>query len=436
VSWWQIVLIALASIALGLLVGVLLSYAISRFVKTTKTTSSSDSILRAAKKPEVTSAVEELPKLTAADLLAEVKHNREIAVEPLTDKSQPFQTSLWDAHQHEVSNLPANLLDELSQVYTDIRLANSLVWLSTELRRQTPNLDENYRKLCNSIIERLDRIKPLIEHSTYTKRFTKLDLAPIRTIAVKPQIGLKAVEPTVYLLAIAAAQAVGGFTAPPWGILCHITVLTFIIIRAALADERVHQQPLLPLVLVPLLGIINLGLPLSDIPPILKYNLSYAPLLLGAVAIVGILGYTPEQVGVSFRRFPIQLAVGLTGVAFGLTEYFILAPEPIIAELTWQEIWLPALILLLSAGFMQEFVFRGVLQSSSVQVFGGWGIVYVSLLFAITYIGLLPPIDLLFVFVIALFFGWVVRKTGSLLGVALAHGLCSIALYLIIPFFF
>lgn len=50
--------------------------------------------------------------------------------------------------------------------------------------------------------------------------------------------------------------------------------------------------------------------------------------------------------------------------------------------------------------------------------------------------GFLSWPDIVFVFVVALFFGWVVQRTGSILGVALAHGITNIVLYLIAPFIF
>jgi len=58
-------------------------------------------------------------------------------------------------------------------------------------------------------------------------------------------------------------------------------------------------------------------------------------------------------------------------LAVALAEYFILAPEAMIAELTWQAIWLPAVILLLCTGFVEELIFRGVLQRSAVEALGG-----------------------------------------------------------------
>ncbi len=107
--------------------------------------------------------IEEQLKLPAAALLAEVKNNCRTATEPLTDKLLPFQTDIWDAHQYETNKLPAKLRENLEQVYTDIRLANSIVWVSTEFNRRSRSLDEHYQRLCTSIAERLDRIRPLIE---------------------------------------------------------------------------------------------------------------------------------------------------------------------------------------------------------------------------------------------------------------------------------
>ncbi|MFC2034405.1 lysostaphin resistance A-like protein [Chloroflexota bacterium] len=97
---------------------------------------------------------------------------------------------------------------------------------------------------------------------------------------------------------------------------------------------------------------------------------------------------------------------------------------------------MPALIFLVVVGFVEELIFRGVLQYAAIDLFGRWGIVYVSLLFAILHMGFLSWIDLIYVFIVALFFGWVVEKTGSLLGVVLAHGITNIMLYLVAPSFF
>ncbi|MBA7657588.1 hypothetical protein ES703_65527 [subsurface metagenome] len=41
-----------------------------------------------------------------------------------------------------------------------------------------------------------------------------------------------------------------------------------------------------------------------------------------------ILGHKAREVGLRFSSFPVQLAVGLSGLLFGVIEYLILAPEP------------------------------------------------------------------------------------------------------------
>jgi len=243
-------------------------------------------------------------------------------------------------------------------------------------------------------------------------------------------------EAIIYLLAIVAAEVVTVFVQPVWGIACHAIILVAVVVHSAVVDRYFYGQLVLSLALVPLVRILSLCMPLVNIPQICWYPIIYAPLLAAAIMVMRILGHGAGEVGLNFKRFPVQLAVALSGFLFGVAEYFILAPEPMVIELTWQEVWLPALIFLFCTGFVEELIFRGVLQRTAVEAFGWWGIIYVSLLFAVLHMGFLSLIDVVFVLGVALFFGWVVNKTGSLFGVALAHGITNILLYLVAPFFF
>ncbi|MFC1978049.1 lysostaphin resistance A-like protein [Chloroflexota bacterium] len=240
-----------------------------------------------------------------------------------------------------------------------------------------------------------------------------------------------------YFLAITVIELITAIGEPVWGIFGHIIILITVILRSALIDRQSHQQLLLSLALVPLVRIISLSMPLANIPQAWWYPIIYTPLLVAAVMVVRVLGLRAEDVGFIFRMLPVQLVVALSGFMLGIAEYLILKPEAMIVELTWQGIWPSALILLVTTGFVEEFIFRGVLQRTAREAFGWWwGIVYVSLLFAVLHTGFLSWLDVVFVFVVALFFGWVVKKTGSLLGVILAHGITNIMLFLVAPFFF
>jgi len=254
----------------------------------------------------------------------------------------------------------------------------------------------------------------------------------------------------IYLLAITVAEAIvillepvtGLVTSSIIGIICHIIILFVVIIDAALINKYFSERLVLSLAIIPLIRIISLSLPLADIPQMWQYPIIYVPLLAAAIVLARILNYRPGDIGIRFGFLPLQLVIGLVGIGLGIVEYLILAPEPLVTELTWQTAWLPALVLLLSTGFVEEFIFRGVLQKTATEAFGGWGVVYVSFIFAILHIGWiraespLAMLDIVFVFIVALFFGWIVKKTGSLLGVTLSHGITNIMLFIIAPFFF
>ena len=239
-----------------------------------------------------------------------------------------------------------------------------------------------------------------------------------------------------YFLALTAAELITAIGEPVWGIFGHIVILTAVILHSALTSRQSSQQLLLSLALVPLVRIISLSMPLANIPQAWWYVIIYTPLLVSALMVVRILGLRAEDIGFSSRLLLLQPVIALSGFVFGVVEYFILKPEAVVGEFTWQGIWPPALILLVTTGFVEEFIFRGVLQRTALEAFGWRGIVYVSLLFAVLHMGFLSWVDLVFVFVVALFFGWIVKKTGSLLGVTLSHGITNIILFLVAPFLF
>jgi hypothetical protein len=159
-EWWQAVMILLAILVLGTFLGILLDYLRLRFIlKHDASLLSTLTLLFAPKKLRKHPVVEEHQNLMASDLLTEIEYNHNIASQPLGEKLLPLETRVWEAQQHEVDKLPANLRDELQQVYIDIRLVNNVVWLSTALERRSSDLDQTYTKLCSTIAERLDRVK-------------------------------------------------------------------------------------------------------------------------------------------------------------------------------------------------------------------------------------------------------------------------------------
>ncbi len=247
----------------------------------------------------------------------------------------------------------------------------------------------------------------------------------------------KSWDAIVYLAAIILAEVVAVFFDPLWGIIGHIVILAAVIVYSSMIGQQTRQRIFLSFALVPLVRIIGWCMPLVNIPMIWWYPIIYVPLAVAAFVLMRVLGYRMTDIGLNFNRIPIQLLVALTGVAFGVAEYFILRGEAEAVRVVLQETQVLAGFLLLACtGFVEELIFRGVLQRSIAPLWGGGGLVYVSLLFASLHMIHNSLIDLAFVFVVAMFFAWVVKRTGSLLGVTLAHGVTNIMLYLVLPLFF
>ena len=237
-----------------------------------------------------------------------------------------------------------------------------------------------------------------------------------------------------YLGALAAAEVLTALIEPRGGLVLHGVLLVILLLHTALTWEHPSHGLLLSLAFAPLIRLLSLSLPLAGIPLVYWYSITSVPLFVAAVIALHTLRFSWGGIGVNLRALPVQLLVSLTGLAFGYIEYQILEPEPLARAFTWEQLWIPALILLVSTGFVEEVIFRGVMRRAATETLGRFGPLYVAVLFAVLHVGYKSLLDVLFVFGVALFFGWVVARTGSILGVTLSHGLTNIVLFLVVPF--
>jgi LysM repeat protein/membrane protease YdiL (CAAX protease family) len=238
----------------------------------------------------------------------------------------------------------------------------------------------------------------------------------------------------LYVTAVAAAELATTFVDARWGLGTHIILLAALLAHASLASKQSTQRLFLALALAPLIRILSLTMPLEDVDLVYWYAIVGGPLMLTAAVVAANLKLSRQDLGLTLRALPVQGLIALSGVGFGVAEYFILRPEPLIDELSWRSAALPALILLVGTGFNEEFVFRGVMQSACRQALGKLSILYVAVVFAVLHLGYKSASDVAFVFAVGLLFGWLVARTRSLLGVTLSHGITNITLYLVVPF--
>jgi len=239
----------------------------------------------------------------------------------------------------------------------------------------------------------------------------------------------------LYFIVVSVAELLTVYVYPLVGVIIYSAIfVTFIIQSVSFSDIR-QRNLVLALCLVPIVRILSLSMPLGQLSLVFRFPVIYLPLLGATIAVMWVTGLKAADVGLTFRYWPWQVPLGIiSGIAIGVTEYLIIRPSPLINGLSWHEAWLPALILILTTGFVEELMFRGVLQRHAESMMGRQGIIYISLIFAVLHAGFYSWGDVIFVFFVAVFFAAMVKRTGSLLGAILSHGTANIVLFLIAPF--
>ncbi len=248
----------------------------------------------------------------------------------------------------------------------------------------------------------------------------------------RPEIALF----SLFLVLISIAEVVTSFVNPIYGLLIHSGLLgSLLTISSFWQKMSSASYVFLCLSIAPLIRIFSLSLPLSFFPTYSWYLLAGVPMFVVAVVVMRLQGLTLSDVGLTVKKAKIQFLIMLTGIPFGIIEYMILVPSPIATGLSITSLLLLALGLIFATGFVEELIFRGVFQNNAIKAFGDkTGMLAVSAVFAILHIGWLNILDVGLVFFIGLFFSVLIFKTGSLVGIGLAHGLTNVFLFLVMPY--
>jgi len=213
---------------------------------------------------------------------------------------------------------------------------------------------------------------------------------------------------------------------PVAGIVLYLIILLALITWGSLTSTPAYGRLYLAMSLVPLMQIVTLSIAFSDLSESLAYAVVLLLLLIAVHIIVTTLDLKLRDIGLTFQHWPIQILVVLSGVALGDIGALFLEPEISFNSLNLVIVF----AFLIFAGFIEELIFRGILQRFAIDVFGKKGVFLATILFTALYIGWLSILGCLFVLSIGLLFGWVVKETGSIIGVGFSHGIINIIIYL------
>lgn len=221
-----------------------------------------------------------------------------------------------------------------------------------------------------------------------------------------------------------------GYSAGLW---LHSITFLAIIAHSTFADSKRYEL-LLAIAVLPLIRLLSFAMPLWMVEQTYWFPLVNFPLIISVLTVANILGYTKNELGLTFKHLTWQVFIILSAFLIGYIERLIIQPAALVEDLSFKGLIIPVLSLLIFTGFSEELLFRGVLQNAAIKNWGPFfGILYVSILFGIFHMGWNSFLDVAYVTLIGFIWGVCVYKTGSIIGVTFAHGIANVFLFMIFP---
>lgn len=220
-----------------------------------------------------------------------------------------------------------------------------------------------------------------------------------------------------------------------YGLIVHGVglITTLVLISASSGATAMLYQSML---LIPILRIVNFGIPIFIENSILMLAVLYSFLSLSLVFIVRSQNLSYRQLGLTLQGLRLG-ALGLgVGVFLGAIQYSM-SLETIEYEHTVRNYLLLILTAGVMVGLVEELIFRGLIQRwATVRLGPRVAIVVTSVLFGTMHSVWLTPLDIAFAGTVSLFFGWVYARTNNMWFIAGAHAMINVTAFLLGPLYF
>lgn len=211
------------------------------------------------------------------------------------------------------------------------------------------------------------------------------------------------------------------------------TVLT--LLYCALAPMRFDEDAALyrAFALVPLLRLVGVAMPVFVSGTVYWLALVYAALLPG----VFLAARSNPSIRPTFRpRLGVLLFIPaiVVGALLARIEYALAAPSPIITEWTVVDVVFFTLVMFVLVGFVEELLFRGILQRTLEAHLGRWpGLLLTSVVFGLLYASPPETVGVVFATGVGLFVGLVYDWTDSLVVVTTVRGTLNVFVFAALP---
>ncbi len=228
------------------------------------------------------------------------------------------------------------------------------------------------------------------------------------------------------------AQAVVLFADTWLAEIAQIGAFIFLALAYLTWPREPHRQLLLALALLPLVQLLSLSLPTRLVPTLDWFVMIGAPVYVLLVLAAYRFRLRPDELGLRRTRWQPQARIAIIGAALAIPGYLILRPAPLVADPTPLNVATAMVIVAIFGGVLEEGLFRGVIQSIGERSIARRSIVVSAFATGLLYSATLDVRYLAFAVLVGILFSTVVRRTGSIVGVAAGHAaLLSVQLILL-----
>jgi uncharacterized protein len=227
------------------------------------------------------------------------------------------------------------------------------------------------------------------------------------------------------------------FVSISFGVIIYLTILISLLITALMKCRESSYPLYSALALIPLIRIISVSLPLTGIPEVFGIVVVSVPLFITGVMVAKIVGIAPAAMGFSIDKLHKQLLIALSGLPLGFIEFYIIQPDIKNISVAPEEIFMWVIALIICVGLLEEFLFRGILFNVARKFLGNnKAMCFTSLLYAALTISSKSFFNVIYALLISILFCRLFIWQKSIVGIALAHGIVNITVYLICPLIF
>jgi membrane protease YdiL (CAAX protease family) len=232
------------------------------------------------------------------------------------------------------------------------------------------------------------------------------------------------------LLVAELALLLGGLVP---GTVAHAIALLGLIGLGRARWDRPEGRLCLALAVVPVLRLASIALPAVILPEYTWYVMIGIPTFLAIGIAARVLALRPADLGIRSTPWREVAVLAVAGVALGLAGFVIGEPAPPPAGISIAEIVLTSLVLVLFGAFLEELLLRGLVQRVAAELLGDRAIIVSAALTGLLYLASLNLRYVVYMVAIAILFGLVARRTGSIAGPVAGHAVLLLTQMLFWP---